>query len=165
MWRFFKHFYVPEYSRDVIYEAYIETNKPVNFTLIFANTYSRTVYSKITGTITYLVPATVYGSVPYDSDYEAYLLTLDTSLLSAQAYTVGLTYSGDYYESSRRNLYIDVLERVTLLNGNRDLVIQLVRTIYIGDEYNFTFSYVDRDLNANITNLLNLLLLFWYHYH
>jgi len=80
-------------------------------------------------------------------------LTLDTSLLSAQAYTVGLTYSGDFYESSTKNLYIDVLERVTLLNGNRDLVTQLVRTIYIGDEYNFTFSYVDRDLNANITNL------------
>ncbi len=141
------------FGTNVLKSAYIETNIPVNFTLIFLSTNFRVVNYKITGVIDFEATSIYKGSVSYNDDLETYLLTLDTSLLNAQTYTVVLTFSSDYYETTSKNLNIEVLARDTTLNGGIGLITTIVNSIYVNDAYNFTFIYRDMETQEILTDL------------
>ena len=143
-------------NKDVLYTILISANQPVTFDLTFSNGYSRTVSYEILGTINYQIreEPDIYGVATYDADYGYYNVTIDTSLIDADEYTVRFTPSITHYSTLvSKDLDLTVNKRLTLLNGNIDLVSTLGYSIYVKDAVNFTFTYIDKDLSLNITNL------------
>ena len=144
-------------DKDVLYTNFtIHANQEVTFDLTFLNGYSRTVSYEILGTINYQIreEPDIYGIATYDTTHGYYIVTIDTSLIDADDYTVRFTPSITHYSTLvSKDLDLTVNKRLTLLNGNIDLVSTLGYSIYVKDAVNFTFTYIDRDLILNITNL------------
>ncbi|MFX1329360.1 MAG: hypothetical protein ACFE91_14620, partial [Promethearchaeota archaeon] len=84
----------------------------------------------------------------------SFVLDLNTEFLTLGEYLVVVTLEKDNYNYKNGMITLSILERPTLINGFSQLPI-IQTDIYIGQEYNFTFSYVDSIGNANITNLNN----------
>jgi len=133
----------------------INANRYVTFNLDFTITNTRTTYYENFGTINYEIRGQdINGIATYDAEYEYYKVTFNTSLIDADSYTVRFTPSITHYSTLvSKDLDLIVNPRLTLLNGNGDLVSTLSYSIYIKDAVNFTFTYIDRDLKVNIPNL------------
>lgn len=142
------------FSKNQVYTAYIQTNTTVNFTLSFTISFSRIVLYETTGTVTYLIREApdVTGTVQYYENLKYYQQTIDTSLINAGEYTIRFTINKDHYNSDIKDLDLKVLERLTLING-RSGFYQQVSSIYVQRAINYAFTYIDRDLNENITIL------------
>ncbi|MFW9875614.1 MAG: hypothetical protein ACFFG0_21130, partial [Candidatus Thorarchaeota archaeon] len=90
------------------------------------------------------------GNLFTEGDF--YVLDLNTEKLKLGEYLVVVTLSKENHDYKNAIITLVVLERPTLINGSYDLgVIQ--KNIYIGEEVNFLFSYIDTVSNVNITNL------------
>jgi hypothetical protein len=150
------------FNTNFLYNAFIETLEPVNFTLTFLSTNLRIVDYKISGAVNFEATTTYKGSVSYDEDLETYLLTLDTSLLNAQLYTVVFTFSSTTHETAIKNMNIEVLERETSIN-NRLGAYQLITSIPVQTETIFSFTYLDVAYGTNVTDL-DLLSYEWEYY-
>ncbi len=150
-------FFLGGFSKNMLYLASIETNQAVNFTIIFSINYLRTVHYEISSTVTFKIreDPDIHGTVQdYYSDILGMHFTqsIDTSLINAGGFTVEFTVSKDHYENATKELDINVLKRLTLINGiSTD--IQLYQNIYVHDAVNFTFSYTDAMLTTDIINL------------
>ncbi len=143
-------------TKNFLYNAKIEVNKAVNFTIEYSLSYSRLTTYKTTGIVSYLIREApdVYGNTSYDDDLGYYLQTINTSLVNTGKYTVRFTITKDHYKLTEPfDFSLTVLERKTLLNGSSDLITQIPVTIYVHQKYNFTFIYVDKDKGTRIANL------------
>jgi hypothetical protein len=141
------------FSSYQIYNAKIEANQDINFTISFSGSSSRTVYHSTTATVSYsILTTTQSGNVPYDSANEYYSLTIDTSTLDAKAYTVRFTAYKNHYYTSIKDLGLNILERPTLVNGS-STYLSVTKTIEVSEVYNFTFEYNDTLTNTRLSNL------------
>ncbi|MFW9902617.1 MAG: hypothetical protein ACFFDY_15220, partial [Candidatus Thorarchaeota archaeon] len=84
----------------------------------------------------------------------SFVLDLNTEFLTLGEYLIVVTLEKDNYAYKNGMITLSILERPTLINGVSQLSV-IQSNIYIGEEYNFTFSYVDSRGNVNITNLNN----------
>jgi hypothetical protein len=147
-------FSLTDFDKDLIYSAVISTNQQVNFSLEFLLQYSRTVNYEVMGTVSYTIiqAPSIQGVVPYDSNLGHYLQTIDTSLIDADDYSIRFSVTKDHYFSAMKDLDIKVLTRLTLINGSSEFL-RTFQTIYVKDNINFTFSYIDAQLGTGINNL------------
>ena len=81
-----------------------------------------------------------------------YTLDIDTEKLSIGEYLIIITLDKDNYEYKTGLITLTILKRPTLINGVPELSI-IQENIYVGDQINFSFSYIDERANVNITNL------------
>jgi len=81
-----------------------------------------------------------------------YVLDIDTERLKLGEYLIVVTLSKDNYEYKTGLITLTIVERPTLINGESELSV-IQENIYIGDAFNFSFSYIDEITNMNITNL------------
>ena len=142
------------FNKDYIYSAIISTNQQVEFTLEYMLRYSRISFYKVIGTVSYsiLQAPSINGIVQYDHNGGFYLQSIDTSLIDADNYDIRFTVIKDHYTSAMKDLYIDVLSRPTLINGSSEFY-RTYRTIYVKDDINFTFRYVDALMGNGIDNI------------
>jgi hypothetical protein len=142
------------FDKDLTYSAIITTNQQVDFSLEFHLQYSRTVNYEVVGTVSYVIlqAPSIQGTVPYDSNLGHYLQTIDTSLMDADDYIIRFTVFKDHYFSTMKDLQINVLSRLTLINGSSEFL-RKVEEIYVEDPFNFTLFYTDQLLGLNITDL------------
>jgi hypothetical protein len=147
-------FSIGSFNRDEILVAEINTDQPVNFSLFLIIDYSITVYYETFGSVDYSIieSPSIYGAVPYNPDLGYYLQTIDTSLIDADEYTVRFTFAKDHYETKAKDLELIVLNRLTLINGSSEFF-RKIENIYVEDQVNFTFSYIDTLLGTEITEL------------
>jgi len=143
------------YTKDNLYSAYVQASESINFTISYVIKYTRTVYYEIEGTIFYQVieAPSVSGIAQFNSALDSYDISIDTSLLEADDFNVRFTIDKNHYdETVFKDLDLDVLERLTLING-RTTFLQQVSTIYVQTSAVYTFSYVDAVYDTNITSL------------
>ncbi len=142
------------FSKDMLLSATIQTMKQVNFTVKYSISYSRIVSYELSGTVTYAIREApdITGPTPFISEDNYYLTTIDTSLIDADDYTVRFTVTKENYVSATKDLDLNVLERLTLING-RSGFLQQVSTIYVQTSDTYTFSYTDAVYGTNVTNL------------
>ncbi|MFW9881444.1 MAG: hypothetical protein ACFFG0_50915, partial [Candidatus Thorarchaeota archaeon] len=77
-------------------------------------------------------------------------------------YTIRFTINNDHYSTAIKDLEFIVLSRPTSINGYPDFYRKLT-DIYIGDDVNFTFYYVDELTGSRITELKTKYFI-WEHY-
>jgi len=142
------------FSKNQAYTAFIEMNDSVDFTLSFTISYSRIVLYETIGAITYIIreDPDVTGTAQYFENLEYYQQTIDTSLINAGEYTIRFTVTKDHYNSETKDLDLQVLERLTLINGRTGFY-QQVSSIYVQSSLNYTYTYIDKDRNENVTIL------------
>ncbi len=142
------------FSKDIIHTALIDTTIPVNFTLSFTISYLRVVNYETTGMISFEIRERpdVAGEVQYHPELGYYLQTINTSLIDADEYTIRFTVSKDYYISIIKDLELNVINRLTLINGDSEFY-RSIEEIYVNDAVNFTFSYSDAFTGTKITDL------------
>ncbi|MFW9902105.1 MAG: DUF2341 domain-containing protein, partial [Candidatus Thorarchaeota archaeon] len=147
-------FLLNNFNKDIIYTAIIDTTVPVNFTLSFMISYVRVVNYETTGTITFIIRERpdIGGLVQYYSDLGYYIQTINTSLIDAGEYTVRFTVSKDHYISVIKDLDLEVMNRLTLINGDPEFY-RTLEEIYVKDAVNFTFLYTDALIGSRITSL------------
>jgi len=147
-------FYLNWFNTDILYTAIIETNQPVNFTIFLTLSYLRITTYETTGAVTFIIKERPYigGVVQYNSDLAHYVQTIDTSLIDADDFTIKFTISKDHYISATKELELQVLNRLTLINGEPEFYRSL-ETIYVKDAVNFTFLYTDAFSGAKLTDL------------
>ncbi|MFW9877445.1 MAG: hypothetical protein ACFFG0_30535, partial [Candidatus Thorarchaeota archaeon] len=132
--------------------------EPVNFTFLYVDNMT---YQPITNLDqqTYVweyydeeghVIETGQGYLFNEGDF--YVLDLDTEKLKLGEYLVVVTLSKENHVYKNAIITLEVLERPTLINGSYDLGL-IQKNIYIGEEVDFLFSYIDTISNVNITNL------------
>ncbi len=141
--------------KNLIYSASIETNQLVNFTLSFRISYSRTVFYETTGLVTYVIREApdISGTVQYYENLGFYQQTINTSLINAGDYTIRFEVIKEHYISDiSKDLEIEVQERLTLISDS-SINVDLYPVIYVQDELNFTFSYIDEQYLTNIIDL------------
>jgi len=141
-------------NRNELYYAFVETNQPANFTLSYQIIYSRVVFYAIEGAISYIIieKPNIYGTVLYNAELGCYIQTIDTSLLDVDEYTIRFTFTKAHYESVIKDLELNVLSRLTLINGESEFY-RSIENIYIEDEVYFIIKYTDAITGANITEL------------
>jgi hypothetical protein len=146
---------VTGFSKETIFNALIQTISPLNFTMKYSISNFRDITYPILGTVTYQVREApdVVGSLQYVPNNEYYLATIDTALIDADDYTIRFTAAKNHYNSGTKDLDLLVLERLTTLNDEIELVHQIFKTIYVKQTYNFTFTYLDALYGTNITSL------------
>ncbi|MHA2393804.1 MAG: LamG-like jellyroll fold domain-containing protein, partial [Promethearchaeota archaeon] len=142
------------FNKDSLYSATIETNQPVNFTLSFKISYLRTVTYTTLGTVMYVIQQSPdrFGVLDYYPSLGEYLLTLDTSLVDADHYTIIFEAFKENYKITTKDLDFIVMNRLTLINGDSKIYREL-KFIYVKDTMNFTFLYTDALTGARITDL------------
>ncbi|MFX1596029.1 MAG: DUF2341 domain-containing protein, partial [Promethearchaeota archaeon] len=147
-------FSLENFDENTIFTAIIESNQPVNFTLYFLMRSSRTIIYEIVGTLTYILRERpdIGGMVQYNSDLGYYLQTIDTSLIDVDEYTVRFTVSKDHHISVIKDLELEVMNRLTLINGDSEFY-RTLEEIYVKDAVNFTFLYTDALIGSRITSL------------
>ncbi len=139
--------------KEVPLFASIYANQFVTFDLTFKISYSRDVYYDISATITYEIRGEdLVGSAPYVSGSDYYRATIDTSPIDADDYTIRFYGTTPNYNLGQIDLDLNVLERLTLINGQTGFL-QQVSTIYVQTSAIYTFSYTDQFYGTNITNL------------
>ncbi|MFX0041492.1 MAG: hypothetical protein ACFE8L_01150, partial [Candidatus Hodarchaeota archaeon] len=143
-------------DKNTIYSAFIETNQLVTFNLSFVTRYFRSVTYETEGMVIYKVveKPEMSGTVQYYETVGYYLQTIDTSLLDANpiGYNVNFTIFKGHYSSATKILVLNVLSRLTLLNGSSGFF-RKIENIFIKDAVNFTFLYTDAWLGNKITDL------------
>ncbi|MFW9773419.1 MAG: DUF2341 domain-containing protein, partial [Candidatus Thorarchaeota archaeon] len=142
------------FAKESLYLAAIETNQPVNFTLSFKISYSRTIRYETMGTVKYYIREApdIFGNVDYYPSLGEYLQVIDTSLIDADYYTVNFEISKENFEIATRDLDFIVMSRLTLINGDSKIYREL-KFIYIKDTFNFTFLYTDALTGTRIIDL------------
>ncbi|MFX1281755.1 MAG: hypothetical protein ACFFA3_20570, partial [Promethearchaeota archaeon] len=140
--------------KNTIYTGFINTLQPTIFNLSFIEDYSRMVIYRTKGEVSYsiLENPSVSGIVNYYEDLECYLQIINTSLLTAEDYTVRFTVDKEHYSTSTKDLELFVLNRLTLLNGSTGFF-RKVENIYFQDQINFTFVYTDTFDGTRISDL------------
>ena len=154
------------FSKNTKFYTVIQTNVLVDFDISFIVSNFRTFTYEIKGTVTYEIKPTepaVTGQATYNADLEYYVTTIGTTLVDAGSYIVVFSYADpiNRYGTGSKDLNLRVDERMTLLNGNSRKLTNIVNNIYIKDAFNFTFTYLDRDLNIHVTNLDLLTWAWW----
>ncbi|MHA1250731.1 MAG: hypothetical protein ACTSRP_12130, partial [Candidatus Helarchaeota archaeon] len=142
--------------KNQIFTAILESAKTIkNYSLYINIIYNRKIHHEIKTTINYVIREAPdeTGSLQYIASKNYYLATIDTSKIEADDYTIRFTSSKSNYITTILDLDLSVLERPTTLNGNSDLITQILKTIYIKTAYNFTFTYIDLRNNSKITDL------------
>ncbi|MFX1454242.1 MAG: DUF2341 domain-containing protein [Promethearchaeota archaeon] len=141
-------------NKDTLYNAIIETSIPVNFSLSLKLGYSRTAYYEVFETVTFLIreAGNINGVVAYNSDLGYYLQTIDTSQINANYYTIRFEVSGNTINSAIKDLDINVMDRITLING-QSTIAKVIDSIYVKDTVNFTFLYTDSLTGARVSDL------------
>ncbi|MFW9774025.1 MAG: hypothetical protein ACFFEO_17870, partial [Candidatus Thorarchaeota archaeon] len=136
------------------YTAIIATDQPVNFSLTFKISYSRSVAYETLGTIHYMIRESpqIFGVADYYPGLGEYFQTIDTSLIDADHYTMRFRIDKDNYNSATKDLDFVVIDRLTLINGD-PAIAKVIEFMYIKDEINFTFLYTDALTGARIVNL------------
>ncbi|MEJ2249454.1 MAG: DUF2341 domain-containing protein, partial [Candidatus Lokiarchaeota archaeon] len=141
------------FTPNQLYNAKIETNQPVTFNVNISGSFSRTVYYKTTGTVSYsILTTTQSGNVPYDSANGFYSVSIDTSTLDTKLYTVRFTVYKSHYATSIKDLGLNILERPTMVNGS-STYLTISKTIQVSEALNFTFEYNDTLTNSRLSNL------------
>ncbi|MFX0082020.1 MAG: DUF2341 domain-containing protein, partial [Candidatus Hodarchaeota archaeon] len=142
------------FNKDTVITAMIETNQPVNFTLSFKISYSRTGTYETLGEITYMIREApgISGIVEYYPDLSYHLQAIDTSLIDADHYTVRFWANNENYNPASKDLDIIVLNRLTLINGESTIT-KVIESMYVKDAINFTFFYTDALTGARIADL------------
>jgi hypothetical protein len=142
------------FDKDSLYLASIETNQPVNFTLSFKISYLRTVTYATLGTVTYVIQESpdIFGVVDYYPSLGEFLLSIDTSLVDADYYTIIFEVFKENYKITSKDLDFIIRNRLTLINGDSKIYREL-EFIYVKDARNFTFLYTDALTGSRITDL------------
>ncbi|MFX1532211.1 MAG: DUF2341 domain-containing protein, partial [Promethearchaeota archaeon] len=142
------------FNKDSLYLASIETNQPVNFTLSFKISYLRTVTYAALGTVTYVIQGSpdIFGVVDYYPSLGEFLLSIDTSLVDADYYTIIFEVFKENYKITSKDLDFVIMNRLTLINGDSKIYREL-EFIYVKDARNFTFLYTDALTGSRITDL------------
>jgi hypothetical protein len=153
------------FSKDTPIPAFIQTSKPVNFTLRYSIDYLRIVTYEMIGDVSYQIveAPSVQGSVPYLDDLEYYQITIDTSIIDADEYTVRFTVDIVNYDSGQKDLDLYVLERNTLING-RSGAYQSITSLIVQNTRNFTFTYIDQFQPSNLITNLDVRRYEWEYY-
>ncbi|MFX1310124.1 MAG: hypothetical protein ACFE8C_10540, partial [Promethearchaeota archaeon] len=146
-------FSLGNFDKDTIYQAFISTNQYVSFNLEFKVNYSRSEFYDVEGIITYSIEDTaISGIVQHNDELDCYLQTINTALLDTKLYTIRFSVIKDNYVSAEKEFNLDVLDRLTLINGS-SLLFRKIENIYIEDAVNFTFLYSDMMTSERITDL------------
>ncbi|MFX0083749.1 MAG: hypothetical protein ACFE94_18515, partial [Candidatus Hodarchaeota archaeon] len=142
------------FNKDSLYLASIETNQPVNFTLSFKIGYLRTVTYETLGTVTYVIQESpdIFGIVDYYPSLGEFILSIDTSLVDADYYTIIFEVFKENYKITTKDFDFMVMNRLTLINGDSKIYREL-EFIYVKDARNFTFLYTDALTGSRITDL------------
>jgi hypothetical protein len=101
--------------------------------------------------------------VPYLDDLEYYQITIDTSIIDADEYTVRFTVDIVNYDSGQKDLDLYVLERNTLING-RSGAYQSITSLIVQNTRNFTFTYIDQFQPSNLITNLDVRRYEWEYY-
>ncbi len=149
------------FNKDQIYTAVIGTNQSVNFKISCKIFYSRMVFYKIHGTITYAILGTDIFNQPvqYYENSGCYIQLINTTHLDADeynSYTIRFTCNKDNYISDSIDLDLRVLERLTMIgygNTNKIIKLRIFSNIYVEDSSIFTFSFIDSEYGTNIQDL------------
>ncbi|MFX1501785.1 MAG: hypothetical protein ACFFDH_12550, partial [Promethearchaeota archaeon] len=144
------------FDKNVIFNASIETNQAVNFRLSFIENYIREIIYSPIGTVSYYIIElpSINGMVEYSRDLVCYLQIINTSILDPANYTIRFSVEKANYFTAIKDLNLEVLNRLTLINGTSQLG-TIQKQLYALQEYNFTFLYVDLLKNYNIKSLDN----------
>ncbi|MEE9572292.1 MAG: LamG domain-containing protein, partial [Candidatus Neomarinimicrobiota bacterium] len=143
------------FTKDNLYSAYVQATQSVNFTVSYMIRYSRTVYYKVQGTISYeIINTPCSGIAQYNTALDSYNISIDTSLLDARYYNIRFTIDKNHYDETVVKYFdLNVLERLTLINGRNIYPLQQFSSIYVQTSALYTFSYVDAVYGTNITSL------------
>ena len=146
--------YITNINKDTLLAATIYADLKVTFDLEYLIGNSRQTFHELMGTINYQIveAPSVYGSAQFNQSTEYYDTTIDTSLLNARGYNVRFTLSKANYDSGTEDVELNVLKRLTLINGQSGFY-SFTSNIYVKDAVNFTFSYLDQRRGTNITDL------------
>ncbi|MFX0031026.1 MAG: hypothetical protein ACFE8B_17560, partial [Candidatus Hermodarchaeota archaeon] len=142
------------FNKDTLYTAIIETNQPVNFTLSLKLSYIRTIVYETLGNINYFIRESpgISGTVIYYPSLRYYLQTIDTSMIDAGYYTVRFEIIKENHNTAMKDLDINVMKRLTLINGDSKIFREL-KFMYVKDQINFSFLYTDSLTGIRITDL------------
>ena len=141
-------------DKEIIHTIIIQANEPVNFSILYKTSLSRTISYEITGLVSYTIreAPSISGIVQYYPELGYYLQMIDTSLIDAHSYTVRFTIIKDNYFSAIKDLDLIIMKRLTLLNDTSDFF-RGFEQVYAMEAVNFTFFYLDALTYQPINNL------------
>ena len=141
-------------NKDYLFSGLIQANQSISLDLSFQIRYIRTVQYNLEAIINYQIKEapSITGSTLYNYNTQSYNVQIDTSLLNSFSYTVRFTSAKDHYDVGIKELNLNVLERITMMNNSLSFY-QTFINIYIRQSINFSLSYIDVLLGINIGQL------------
>jgi len=142
------------FEKNSMFYPFIETNQAVTLTISFIENFIREITYSPRGSVTFFVieDPSVNSTVQYDRNLGCYFYIINTSILDPENYTLRFTFDNENYLIAIKDLNMNVLTRLTLINGTSQLG-TIHKEIYALEALNFSFSYLDILKNINIIHL------------
>jgi hypothetical protein len=142
------------FTKNLNYVVVVSSNINVNFTVSYILDYTRVLSYNVIGDVSYTIIEAphLHGTVPYNSIQNCYFQLISTSQVDAGEYTVRFSAIKNNYATIAKDFTLVVLNRPTLLNQSTEFF-RSFETIYILDNVNFTFSFIDALNGSGINNL------------